>query len=597
MSQFEELPVVEALRSLSVFGVSQEGAYREHFEEVSKTLGPDISTKLGRWVSGWAESGEPGVVILTGNAGTGKTAVAQSYCSALGCELPLKDELLRVAKDSWVLKDLSGISTISAREKALTRTLELGRESQVLVCANEGVLRRSLFFGKIQKFSQVTNVLDQALRQGAAKEGGCTIVNVNRQRPTADGFWNELLDFVTRAELWTQCQDCPYASTGCSLQTNAESLRRTDVREALRVLFRYASGITIPTLREVLSLIAWTIVGDRIDQSGLTCQRVKERSRDLGESAFDAKYAYFSLLFGSGLSFETVERSPLLNALRSSRLGEISDLEVDERLRDPRQVSQETSPVTVHTNRVLTSVGVLSFERLGDTLSISEDHDKVEACLDALIDRADSAMVMWRRKMFFEGNENLGGIRPAIRRLLSCRYIGDLLDLAQRCGKGQSIVSDVQHIIKGLNMLITGFPNIGEGLIVPDSAGLFSRDPGAFTPARPCVIHSQIQISRFSLRCPDRGLVTEILDIDHVEIELVLDDSDFLYLTIIPDMYECIREAEAFGGPVGRGDASMSELRDFYSRLALAETPTSSMRVADSAGNTPSLVTVTLPHV
>jgi hypothetical protein len=594
VNQFAELPVAAALRSLSVFGVSQEGAYREHFKESSQILGPDISTKLGRWVSAWAESGEPGIVILTGNAGTGKTAVAEAYCSALGCELPSQDELLRVAKGRLVVKDLSGIPTFSARTEVLSEAQRVAGKSQVLICANEGVLRRSLH-SNTKRFSQAIEVLDQALRQGAAKQGSYTIVNVNRQRPTADGFWSELLDYLTRLELWTGCQDCPNASSGCPIMTNAESLRREDVRAALRVLVRYASGTAIPTVREVLSLIAWSIVGDCEEQSGLTCQKVKERSRDLGESAFDAKYAYFSLLFGGGLPFETVERSPLLDAIRSTGLGEVSDLETDEWLRDPRSLTAQST--SVHSNRVRTAVGVLAFDRLGETLSISEDLDKVEACLDALTGRTDSAMAMWRRKIFFECSGNLGGIRSAVRRLLSCRYAGDLLDLAERCGRGLSTITDVQHIIKGLNMLVTGFPNIGEGLIVPDSPGLFSRDPGAFSPANPCVIHTQIPISRFGIRCPDRGLVTEILDIDHVEIQLVIDDSDTTYLTIVPEMYECIREAETFGGPIGRGDASMAEIRDFYSLLALKEIPAELMRVADSSRSTASLVTVTLPHI
>jgi hypothetical protein len=590
-----ELAVVEALRSLSVFGVSQEGAYREHFENIARVLGPDVSTKLVRWVCEWARLAEPGILILTGNAGTGKTAVAQAYCSIAGSDLPSEDNLLQVAKYRWVVKDLSGMPTMSARTEALKQAWRHARRSQVLVCANEGVLRRALQ-KKSEGFPEIVDVLDQALRRGAAKGGACTIVNVNRQRPTADGFWIELLEFLTRAELWIGCKDCPRASAGCPMMANAESLRRADVRDALRILFRYASGTTTPTLREVLSLIAWTVIGDRMDQNGLTCQKVKDRTRDLGEAAFDAKYGYFSLLFGSGLPFETVERSPLLNAIRSSGLGEISDLEADDWLRDP-QLGSSTVSSTDLSNRVLTTVGVLSFDRLGETLSTSEDQDKVDACLDALTDQADSAMVMWRRKIFFERTEGLGGIRGAIRRLLSCRYAGDLLDLADRCGRGHSSTADLLQIVKGLNMLVTGFPNIGEGLIVPDSAGLFSRDPGAFTPARPAVVHTQIPINRFSLRCPDRGLVTEILDIDHIEIELVVDDSESLYLTIVPEMYECIRQAEAFGGPVGRGEASMAELRDFYSRLALKEPPTVSMRVADTSRSSASLVTVTLPHI
>jgi hypothetical protein len=134
-------------------------------------------------------------------------------------------------------------------------------------------------------------------------------------------------------------------------------------------------------------------------------------------------------------------------------------------------------------------------------------------------------------------------------------------------------------------------------LIVPDSAGLFSRDPGAFAPPKPSVVHAQVATNRFTLRTPDRGLVADILDVDHVELELALDGSDTLFLTIIPEMYECIREAEALSGPVGRGEATMAELRDFYSRLAMREPTTQAIRIADLSRAGASLVTVTLPQV
>jgi hypothetical protein len=590
------LPVVDALRSLSVFGVSQEGAYREHFADIAAVLGPDVPTKLSKWIAEWAETGRAGLVILTGNAGTGKTAVAQTYAEAVGRVLPQTDGLVELTKRRWLIKDLSGIPTQSARKKTLKDAVDKGTKGQVLVCANEGVLRRSL--EQNQKALQpVVGVLDEALTRGAAQNDECTIVNVNRQRATADGLWEGLLEFLTRKELWTGCDNCPSGSTGCPMMENAAALRRPDVRNALRFLLRYSSGATIPTLRDVLSLLAWAIVGDAADGGGLSCQGVKDRTRDLGESAFDAKHAYFSLLFGVGLPFESVERSPLLDAIRTSRIGEVSDLEVDEWLRDAALVRNKLAEARFHTNRILTTVGVMSFETLGETLSTSEDLDRVEASVDALVDRGSSAMAMWRRKAFFEHSSQLGGVPGAVQRLSLWRYGNDLLDLSARCASGQSTAADLQHIVKGLNVLVTGFTSIGEGLIVPDSAGLFSRDPGAFSPPKPSVVHAQIPANRFCLRCPDRGLVTNILDIDFVEVEFALDDSDSLFLTIVPEMYECIREAEALAGPVGRGDAIMAELRDFYSRLAMRERPTSAVRIADSSRATASLVTVTLPQV
>src|ERR1700722_7673356 len=102
----EELPVVTALRKLSVFSADQAGAYREHFAQIAAVLGDDVRTLLATYVSDWAADSEPGVVILTGNAGTGMTAVAEAYCRAVGAELPPHDAMATVAEGRRVIKDL-----------------------------------------------------------------------------------------------------------------------------------------------------------------------------------------------------------------------------------------------------------------------------------------------------------------------------------------------------------------------------------------------------------------------------------------------------------------------------------------------------------
>jgi hypothetical protein len=138
-----ELPVVAALRSLSVFGADQAGAYREHFSALAATLGDDVKTKLGTFLTDWAASGQPGIVALTGNAGTGKTAAAEAYCRALGAPLPDRDMLVEVSPARWVLKDLSGLPDPVSRATILSEALSL-IDSQILVCANEGVMRDAL---------------------------------------------------------------------------------------------------------------------------------------------------------------------------------------------------------------------------------------------------------------------------------------------------------------------------------------------------------------------------------------------------------------------------------------------------------------------
>ena len=72
--------------------------------------------------------------MLTGNAGTGKTAVAEAYCRAVGAPLPSEDALLEVVAGRRVVKDLSGLPDRAARAAALGEVLN-SDSHQTLVCA------------------------------------------------------------------------------------------------------------------------------------------------------------------------------------------------------------------------------------------------------------------------------------------------------------------------------------------------------------------------------------------------------------------------------------------------------------------------------
>jgi hypothetical protein len=611
-----ELPVVAALRALSVFSAAQKGAYREHFAPLARVLGDDIGTQLGQHAIQWALNGQPGALILTGNAGTGKTAVAEAYCRAVGAPLPDADGLREVATGRQVVKDLSGLPDREARADALAAALEIGVK-QTLVCANEGVLRDALDDLGI---SEVAEALEDALRQGAARAGHVTIVNVNRQRPTADRLWGQLVDYVAREELWSGCQDCPFDTGGCPMRSNAEQLRTATVREQLRTLVRLGTGEAVPTLREVLAILSWAIVG------GETCGRVKDQNRDLGQTAFTASTGYFARVLGGGLNADAVERSPLLAGIRRSGLGDVSDLEVDGWLRDtsgaPHEVRVLAGDPAAHPgaanaergdprqrglagsqsplDRVRTKQGPMTFHDLGEMVSTDEDPTRVEDGLDALVS-GDGAtnmpgQALWRQRVYFEAPAQLGGAEAAARRLLEYRHLPELVALARNAAQHADAVIELNELVCGLNFLVTGFSSPNEGLIVPDPACLFSRDPGSFRPASPSLVHSLVDLERLSVTVPDRGLVEELLDVDHVDVELVVDSDPARTLRIGPRMYEAIREAAEFQGPVGQGVAEMNDLRGFYGRLAASDPADHSLRVADPESNPPALVKITLPH-
>ena len=621
----EEHPAVGALASLSIFGADQAGAYREHLARIAAVLGADISTKLARQLERWAGGGASGLCILTGNAGTGKTAATEAYCLAVGGGLPPsgEDYLIEAAPNRWVCKDLSGLPDAGARSQALQRALALSADAQVLVCANEGVLRDAVdALGDAA--GGLSKALEEALRTGAAarpedlaetavRSFDLLVINVNRQRPTSPELWDALLDYVSREELWDGCAGCPWDIRSCPMRANAEALRKPPVRAGLRMLVQLGTGEAVPTLREVLAILAWALTG------GLSCQEVKRRVRDQGTAAFTAEEGYIALALGHGLPLQSEERSPLLMGMLSAGLGEVADLEVDEWLRDSSgapstvqalsgapgfrgeededaepggSLADSRSPL----DRVRTQVGVMTFHRLGEMVSTSEDPQKVEAGLEALVAADPPRQALWRRRVFLEAPDALGGSGQAASRLLGMRFFPELVQLAASAAADGDVILELTELVKGLNFLVTGFSSANEGLIVPDSACLFARNPGSFRPARPSMVHSQIGLDRLSLRVPDRGLVEEVLDVDHIEVELIVDGLDGLALRIRPRMYEAIREAASFHGPVGQGVAEMTDLRNFYGRLAAAGPSDDRLRVADPDAAPPALIAITLPY-
>lgn len=589
--------VVEALRSLVVFGASQAGAYRELYAPAGRVLGPDIPTRLRSWLVAWAESGRPGLVVLTGNAGTGKTAATEAFCHSLLQPLPAEDGLAAVGA-ALVAKDVSGVPTRTQRGDLLAEAVARSADQQVLLCVNEGVMRDAAE-DLAATHSWLEPLLDEALRHGAVQRDGVMIANLNRQRLTSEPLWDGIVDFLTREELWRGCEGCPGADAGanaCTLRANVTALRRDDTRQAVRSLIRIASGDAVPTMRELLALLAYAICGDASGDAGESgmwrCASVKERFRDRGDSAFTSSSAYYNLLLGAGLSHDTRERSPLLAALARLHVGAMADLEVDDWLRDSgragaevRQLLGAPAPADApagplagsrcHLDRVRTGDGEMTFHRLGETVSISEDPAKVEACLTALVDPSLPAQRSWRRRVVFEGSDALGGRAAALSRLSDQPYCGDLIALAHRVAQGHDVVVDLALIVRGLNFLVTGHADSSEGLIVPEPASLFARNPGSFKPARPAFVHSRIPIGSARLAVPDRGLVEDVMDVDHVEVvlEVAGGDGQVLHLLITPRIYQAVREADAFRGPVDHGTAEMTQLRAFYGRLAAAGEP------------------------
>lgn len=579
---------VAALNSLSIFGPHQAGAYREHSKSALERLGNGVETAIERHVRAWGASGSDGVLALTGNAGTGKTALAEAWCSCFGADLPKADGLAEVADGRWVVKDLSGVVASERAEiielfAALSGGLAAG---QLLLCANEGLLRASLESAG----PALLPLLDDGLAQGIARgaEARASVINMNRQRWTSERLWTELVDYVDRPALWADCKGCS-AEGRCPILANARALQGCGPREALRRLVQIGSGSAVAPLRELLGVLSIGITG------GLSCDDVRAAG-----DVFDASFGYFNLLLGSELAAERVERSPLLQAMRETELGAIADLEVDGWLRDsaraPASIRDLSEPDEANPHsEVLTAIGRMTFGQLGETLTVSDDAERVEHCLRDLTG-GRAFLRSWRRRVFFEAQEALGGPAAAFARLTSFTFAGHLLSASEALRSDREPEAERARLVKGLNYLAAGFHAYRGFLLVPDPASLVARNPGSYREADPSIIRSDVPMGRVSLRAEDRGELRAVLDTDEVRFVLRIagDAEPEAELLMTPRLYQAIRESAEYRAPVGADIPEMTELEAFYADLSRGASA-GSLRVVDPS--TRNLLQVTLPDL
>ena len=557
-----------------------------------EVLGDDVPTKIGGFLSAWAATDDPGTVVLTGNAGTGKTALAEIYCRTVRAELPADDGLIEVAPGRFVVKDLSGVRYEADRLDVVQLAGELregSRNAKLLLCANEGLLRATIAGASRP---DLADLLDKGLANGAVRDARAVLINMNRQRWTGKEIWDGLLNYLTREELWQPCECCGGAEW-CPIRANALAFRRPVVRESARWLVQFASGAGVATLRELLAVLAHAITG------GLSCEDVKQRYDQRGVEAFFADSAYFNLFFGDGLATARAERSPLLLSLRECGVGAVADLETDLWLRDsgvaPRELRElaASNGVAAHT-QVQTPVGPMSFQELGETISLSDDRTTVQSCLENLA-RGRNFLSLWRRRVFFEAAAFVRGRAGAFTRLSKFSYFDDLLDLVESLRAGRPMAEDRQRIVTGLNYLAAGFHSFAGHLVVADGASLVARNPGSFRRPAPSLVHSQIPVDRVALRPEDSDELREMLDADDVRVVLAVEHGagEAAELVLTPRLYQAIRESGEYRAPVGRDIPEMVELESFYATLAAAPS-SDAVRIVDPSRE--AIRAVTLPE-
>ncbi|WP_066633168.1 hypothetical protein [Desulfolucanica intricata] len=237
-------------------------------------------------------AGEKCNIILTGNAGDGKTTIAVDIYAAISgkecTQLNKIEDLGRLV----IVKDMSELSDVE-RTRVLSEAVR-DKEKNYLIVSNTGTLlesyKRLNVNGQRASASELLGALEADTPQSIFN-AGYLIINIGRMDSidTAVNVFKRMLETVN----WEKCSECKY-SEECPILTNVRLLQDTlnTVCERITMLYRrlYEYNIRL-TMRQMTGHLAYAIT------AGLNCNEIANLSLIARqEMVFDT--LFFNRFFG-----------------------------------------------------------------------------------------------------------------------------------------------------------------------------------------------------------------------------------------------------------------------------------------------------------
>lgn len=389
-----------------------------------------LDTKVETFLRGRFERSPLPSVILTGNAGDGKTYLCRQVAQAFSRQ-PLTDwehftraalvrgnDRLHVVKDLSELSEQQGIKVLQ-HLNAIQQSSD--SNENYLIAANEGRLRHLL--------SKIDGDLPQKIDQQLANHSSATderLIVINLTEVTTSSFVPETLDWMTDERHWEACQTCS-AQAHCPLFYNANRLREPLIRERVQLLYKLLEHLDVHvTVRDMLIHLAYTVTG------GLDCQAVQQLPPNHNHLPMRV---YYENIWGRDDDPVFRRKASVLQHLEQLQISKHSHFEIDDFI-----VSGG------HTDAERALYEQLFAEQIDlNKRQFAQDRDKYLSGGADLQGDAQPKLLDWlphcRRKLFFEWNDN------RITRLIPFLY----LDLYRQ------VLEDLdQHHDRVLKLLVLG---------------------------------------------------------------------------------------------------------------------------------------------
>lgn len=395
-----------------------------------------VPTKLDQQLTPEVLSGRFRLVILSGNAGDGKTAFIQTVereaekqgaqvdrVDGVGSKFTLGDRSFETLYDGSVDVDGEGGSNMEMLGRffsSLEGDEQPADEGPCLIVAmNEGKLRD--FLGRSTSHGWLSRTLLDHLLQDAPLPPAFVIVNLNMRSvvdassSVSESLFDKVLDRYVANEFWEPCENCA-VKLRCPVKFNVDSMRifpveglsdrdreETDqrnaaaraVRRRLKAVFQvlhFRKRLHV-TVRDLRSVLAFTLFGKK------NCAEIKAEVQR-GDTNFIDRYYYNAL-------FSATEKDRVLGLLNEFDVGKTATPQIDSQLSFTMPKSPEFRRLflSLHNTRVA-HLGRTRIDE-GDLSILFEQRPRSpEERTEEALRLARSYVVSTRRKLFFEGSRS-----------------------------------------------------------------------------------------------------------------------------------------------------------------------------------------------
>lgn len=412
--------------------------YTKIFDEYTEEIKYDVESKINETIINIMKN-EPKSIIITGNAGDGKTRICRNvYENLTGKKLEKWNstgiEKIKVnGKKFRIIKDFSELNDNAIKKELLRLQEAIKKENEYyLIAANEGKLTYSLINNEgLEELKDIVNL--QLSNRKAEKSNTLHIYNL--LHTSSSIYAKNILQEWNKRENWEICGSCKQQKK-CILYHNHKKLKENDVQVLINRIYRSLDASqTHMTMRELLIQLAYMQIG------GLSC--VDIHRADAKELRNQARKVYYENLFGHSASPDFFEKIPGFKELKKFDPGLLSNSKVDDFIfnGDLSGDNSAEEHKRLFGENIDTEYGYFNID-LNSYRTLYKTDENIGNTI------AEYWLPRLRRKFYFESNYKLPFAKSNEKSMIAYKYREDFLKIL----KQEHVDLNTQkQLIKGLN--------------------------------------------------------------------------------------------------------------------------------------------------